>query len=783
MNKFNRWLRSKNGIITIAAVLVLVVLVAFVGDRLGWWVIIPRPGATQAYFPPPSDNKTCLPTESTTDGKFLSLPGSDVHSFNGAPVSVWVGVPGQYTQFSINIFDGDSGLDGAGNVNRRGGHWDEMTAESVYTLYADPFKNGATAVKVGEWRGNQLKMADNGWYEIKLPVSADAQPFAGGHYFYRLEARLENPSPGVNAFKLCSDGYLTTGQTDNFFPDQYNAQIGMIAPYTGVNDRTILWPQFVSGANWGTSTYTGEWYFTFPVDEKQEYFEFWNGDFDRGTSVNVPDLDTDDPNTPNLQPFFTTLSPELYTGIRPEGARGAGNPMDNYNPLPFFIRNPAVTSEVRDAVGNVLCTDNNPSGTEEWEVFSMTSNPALYPDADCVLPAQLTPGTYSLVVKGLDMHNTMWLRLPVCDLVDGCGPSITSGTCPRTIGYWKNNVKKVLISHQTNGVQETPESLDKALKFIATFSPLYRSGINLASPAAIADPGVRLTDQEAYVILMRGAQGADYPGDKNTMLARALQQNLASWLNLASGKVGGNTVVKLSRDGSTIVFEGTLWDALQTAQAIMLNPASTAAELERAKEIGDLINNGLLGEDAASSACYDYEDVIPPDEQKPREEFEKPNNPKNENPVPVEDTPIDQTVCTTGNTYNIENTTNNPFYSVKFNAAGGTEISNGKSEFFQFALPKSVVAGMTSMQVEVKAATNSQVITLACDFTDSIGCGTVNSIDNEYSVTFLGATESGDNYILTFQVYVESKFALSHASFELPQGQLAIDPKVGCPAP
>ena len=37
------------------------------------------------------------------------------------------------------------------------------------------------------------------------------------------------------------------------------------------------------------------------------------------------------------------------------------------------------------------------------------------------------------------------------------------GTCPRTIGYWKNNVEKVFDPERTTGVQERPETLDKAL--------------------------------------------------------------------------------------------------------------------------------------------------------------------------------------------------------------------------------------------------------------------------------------------------------------------------------
>jgi hypothetical protein len=657
MKRFNRRLRSKAGCATIAVLLILTLGVAYLGDRMGWWTIIPRPGTVQESFPPPTNAQTCLPTASTTDGKFIVLPGADIARFNGAPVVIWIGVPSQYTQFTVKIFDGDSMMDEKGNLSRRGGHWDEIPAESVYSIYSDPLKNGSTSIKIGEWRGNQLKMPDNGWYEIQLPVSSDAKA-PSGHYFYRLEARLENPTNGMNTFKLCSDAYLTTGASDTMFSEKYNAQIGLVGMYSNSVDWKIIYPKFASLDNPGPSNYTGRWLFTFPIDSTQDYFEFWNGDFDRGASE--ADFDTDDPNTPPEKPLWTNLTPKLYPSVRPEGGElPQGNPAENFIIAPLLVREPAVSIEIRGPDGQVLLQDNNPSGTEEWEKFSITSNPAKYPEVDSVLPAPLQPGYYTLEINGLDLHNIIWLHLPICDLAAGCGPGVTAGVCPRTIGYWKDNISEVLINNSTDGAQETPESLDLALRFIAAASPLYRNGINISQPSAIADPGMRLTNQEAFDILMRGANQAPYPGDPETILARALQQNLAAWLSLGSGKIGANTFVQLSRDGSTIIFAGTVWDALQEAQTILLNPESTNQELEQAKDIGDLINNGLLGEDAADSVCSDYTMQIPPERQKPRDKLDKPENPKDEVPVtPVGVSPENiQAACTTGNTYQIENPT------------------------------------------------------------------------------------------------------------------------------
>jgi hypothetical protein len=72
------------------------------------------------------------------------------------------------------------------------------------------------------------------------------------------------------------------------------------------------------------------------------------------------------------------------------------------------------------------------------------------------------------------------------------------------------------------------------------------------------------------------------------MLYMALQQNLASWLNLASGKVDGDSWVTLDVAGGR--FEGTLMEALREAEDIILS----GGNLERAKDIADQINKGLL---------------------------------------------------------------------------------------------------------------------------------------------------------------------------------------------
>ena len=628
MSNFSRWIRSKQGIATIGGALVLVLLVAVVGSFAGWWDTLGLTGAAgvptlpKPSFPAPQDGVTCLPTCETNDGKFLAHPGADIASFNNEPVVVWIGVPGQFTAFDLEIFDGNSALNASGVVDRWGGYWDEISSEPVYKIYADPMKSGSQAKLVGEYRGNQLKMPDNNWYKITTNVNNDAKA-PSGHYFYRLETYLENPARGINAFKLRSNAYLSTGSTNDLNANYLNAPVGFLGQIASNNDIAVLYP----GGFPGASNYTGNWDFYFLVPAQTQYLEFWDGDFDRGTAANIG-ADTDDFNTEGKPAWASAVA-------KPESGYGQGAPADNQKAGKITLRGDPVFYDVLDVSGTPIYTNPEPSGTEEWERFSMAAQnaQAKYPNADAYVAGDyLNPGFYTLQVKGLDVHNVVWLRLPICNSQDGCGPPTSEGTCPRTIGYWKNNVNKVLIQKKTNGVQESKETLDWALKNVAAASLIYRTGINIAAPAANPNP-VRLTDQEADTILQRKD---GYPGDRNSMLARALQQNLAAWLNVGSGKLGENQVIFLTLpSGGT--FEGTVMQALREAENIILY----GGNLERAKDIADQINNGLLGEDAANSVCSDYAKVIPPEKQPPTTD----KLPKGPKPKPTEP-PAPTPVCT-----------------------------------------------------------------------------------------------------------------------------------------
>lgn len=765
-NKFTRWLRSKAGMATIAGVLILAVVLAVAGQQLGWWAGPATAGIPAASYPTPTGGYTCLPSPmcDQEDGKFLIIAGNEKATFAGAKIVAWIAVPSDYTAFELGIFDGETGKDAEGNLNFSNGNWDESYPESTYTLYADPLKDGKGQSIVGTWRGNTDPMPNNAWFTLNLNNAPEAKG-PSGHYFYRLEITQDPNIVGANAFKLRSNAYLSTGRSD--LTDASISIAGMLA---SMPDLSIIYPQIdMMTFELGPSIYTGEWLFYMYLPNAKEGLEFWDGDFDRGSSSSVGP-DTDDPNTDANLPAWSAQ------GTVPEREGIKGNPPDDF-PSPMYRREPPVEFTLIDPVGSPLYTNEEPSGTEEWERFVMATNlgmsldPALA-NPDLVVDS-IKPGFYILHIQGLDLHNFVWFRTnyEICDPEDGCGPCVYPGcdsvACPRTIGYWKNNVKKVLIQKKTRGTQESPESLDWALQNVAKSSVLFRSGINVSAPTAI-DSAVRLTDQEAHMILQRNKK--DYPGDANSMLARALQQNLAAWLNLASGKVSDNTVVTLNVPGGG--FEGTMLEALMEAQDIILN----GGDLERAKDIGDQINNGLLGDEANVGSCdagkgdsMDYEQTMPKDKQPPLHK-DMPKAPTPE--VPEEAAPEPAPVCTTFNTYNIENPTNNPFYGIKFEFASGTEIKDGGSDILKFTLSADVVQSMTSVQLEAKAATNVGIVTLEGDFTSPVGGGEpVQDDSGLFGFIFMGAVDNGDGtYTLSFQFIVYDSHALSHATIGLPEG-------------
>lgn len=627
MNQFNKFLRSKNGRITIGVALLLLIAVVVsvvLQDNLGGLsgtVGVPQ----NPTYPMPENGYTCLPTCSEVDAKMFNLVGGNQYSMSNTPIYVWIMVPGDQANFKLGVFDGDTGkaADNTiqtlanGDFNSALGHWDNAkNVDTTYTLYADPLADGSGKTALNTWMGND--MLNNAWWETTIARNEQAKA-PNGHYYYRLEATRSSEARGSQAFKVRASGYVMTGQSEKW-------AVGLVGALTNLNDLKIIYPESNGNVNalGNTMTYNGDWQLYFYLPANVQAFEIWDADFDRGSTL-APD--TDDPNTDG-KPEWATAS-TIDEGIG--GGDGKGRPNDD-NPGKAYRVSPSVRYEILDPAGAPIYINEDPSGTEEWESYVISSNPDDNPDI--LTNEQLKAGMYNVHVTGLDLFNTIWVGVnyPICDPDGGCPPPPwQEGSCPRTIGYWKNNVKKIYIQNKTNGVQESKASLDFALRNVALASPLYRSGINVENPVAIDTP-TPLTPAEADAILQKAGKG-------NTMLARALQQNLATWMNLASGKIGPNSYIQITGIAGGD-FSGTMMEALRFSEDVILNHRDDAALLERAKDIADMINNNAIttekNEDTVAPACADYEKGSVPKDKQPPKHDDLPKAPK---PTPVPVTP------------------------------------------------------------------------------------------------------------------------------------------------
>jgi hypothetical protein len=739
--KFGRFLRSRTGLLTLTNLLSLLVIVALVGQTIGWWdlaSLMGTAGLPPPTYPAPIGGYTCLPScadgvAAPQDGKFLLISNSGMATFSGSKIVAWIAVAGDQASFELGIFDGDSGKDNAGNLNYKAGNWDEMQNEATFTLYADPLKDGSGTQVISEWHGNQDPMPNNGWFNVTVNNIAEAKG-PSRHYFYRLEITQAIESRGGNAFKLRSTGYLSTGQAgvvDAIRSDLVGASLAIIGQWATANDTIFIYPEFQGDYNnLGPSNYTGDWAFSFYVPNDQTTMEFWDGDFDRGST---PDVfpDTDDINTVG-KPEWALNNPYVMD----ERAGGKGAPADDASHV-GYRREPPVKYELIDPEGTPIYVNEEPSGTEEWERFVMSTDASVEPD---LLAERVQPGYYTLHIQGLDMHNLVFVRLnfEICDPEDGCGPTPwNKGGCAMPLQYWKSNVRKVLIQGKTKGVQETRETLEWALRNAALMSPLFRSGINIYDPEPLGDP-VRLSDQEADDILQRAGG--------NTMLDKALQYNLAMWLNLGAGYLDPNAKVHMDVYGGP--FDGTNLQALKEAQGLIF--AGDEDGLKRARQMAEFILYGGTYEEPPKAP-------IPPA------------------PAPVEPPPPpDPGTCGARiNTYVVENPTTSPFYGVKFQFSAGTEVKDGGYDVFKLTLPNDTVAALTSLTLEAIAADAvGQVLLEGIDFTSPLPMGEpIKDANNWFAFYFTGAIDNGDGTkTLAFQVQNFTIAGLGQVTISLPDG-------------
>ena len=211
-------------------------------------------------------------------GKFLGAAGNGLSTLAGQTNKLYLGIPAGRTTFTIGIFDGD------GDV-----HWDQPISgvdQMDYKLYKDPLKNGAMTL-LDSWSNSGL--LDDDWSSRTYSTSNDAKA-PSGNYFYRLEVNWNDPSTAndINSFKIRVDGQISVVRSQPYCIE--GAPISGSDPPLGSGD-----PNPGEQNDPGANSYDGDWLFYFYVPTKVHTMKFQDGDLDRVD-------DTDDPNTPNIDP-------------------------------------------------------------------------------------------------------------------------------------------------------------------------------------------------------------------------------------------------------------------------------------------------------------------------------------------------------------------------------------------------------------------------------------------------------------------------------------------------
>ncbi len=381
---------------------------------------------TKYWYDPSGDEK---------DGRFLTLCGTGFNTLLEQPISLYITVPASESDFEIGIFDGDTRGKDINGVE----HWDDLadSTESEYLIYADPGKNGDESILIASWLGNTDNMPDNDWFTAYVNNDERALTPDGSAYIYRLKAKLVDETSSVtNNFKVRSSGSLVVASENPF---SFMAAM----PRLAVEGR-IIYPNLPDLV---PTTYDGVWIFKIYVRGSDPTYEVsevtvWDGDLDRG-SFDGTDLDTDDPDTSNT--VIPGWSSKIYTLY--EGAKNIGSPADNVGVI-YFRRNPSIYYTVTAPDGTTKWKNQNPSGTQEWEKFSIRADSGCEKgvNADFFID-KLEQGIYTVTVHGVDLKNLNAFYFPYEILAYGAG----------SIGdYVWNDLND-------NGIQDDGESVIKGV--------------------------------------------------------------------------------------------------------------------------------------------------------------------------------------------------------------------------------------------------------------------------------------------------------------------------------
>ena len=456
----------------------------------------------------------CFPSCDPTDSRFVNLftPG-DAASMSPGFMEMQFAVDAGRTEYTLGFFDGDTGgVDGAGVA-----HWDAPGGDLQITLFADPDRNGTGPV-IATFSGNT--MPDNAWFDQTFATDVSAQA-PSGNYYYHLLVEYVGTS-GASLFKLRAN------TSSSVRIDQQPISLVSRVEGTTVN---IVYPDF---PNAEPSTYDGTFTTYLPAANALDDLVIWNGDLDYSNCD--PFTDDDDPDTPNdVLPDFAVLGTTILEGIAssdpgPIGLDGSiddtrrdgcGSPEDDSTNV-YLARPVAIQIKVTTPTGQIFF-DENPSGSQEWEQFRITADPAEVvgdvagATAD-FYASELPAGVYRIDILGLDLNNTVFMKysLPI--------------TCVTESGLPCDQPQPYLIGD-------------------TVFEDLDGDGVQDAGEVGLQGVVVELLDENGNVIdrTVTDANGEYFFGvDSGTYTVRVAEENLTA---IPTGSVGDRVWLDVDGDG------------------------------------------------------------------------------------------------------------------------------------------------------------------------------------------------------------------------------------------
>ncbi len=309
-----------------------------------------------------------FPSSVATDGKFLSLPGKGMSSFN-VPTHLSIGVPSSEAAntFQVEIFDGD-----------QGGKWDKPGgATTTYALYTDANRDG---------NGMQLvtslpnaSFVDDDWGVLYSGPHVAAAQAPSGNYFYRLVITLTGDAGVLNACKAAIVGPGQIGAIQNEFSCIGGVVQTGRAAGSGGYDQVMTTTDPLPGT--AMNTYDGTFSFAIYVATP-------------GQSVSLQEGDAD-----HYQDLTAAVAAEAALpskpGVAADGQRGNVLGGVNVDYGPFMVGGP-IGYKIKAPNGTVLANVTDASGDAEYETVPTFDTTAV--------------GYYRMEWAGVDCRNTFFIK-------------------------------------------------------------------------------------------------------------------------------------------------------------------------------------------------------------------------------------------------------------------------------------------------------------------------------------------------------------------------------------